>query len=189
MALTDADKTFLAATASLDPKRDRKAILSAWREAYGDAATDVPDKGAWYRIRQLQRNDEVKDYLDQQSAIADAARGQGVAERNKAIFKKQAALEDLERAMIQSLTAVLDGSDPAEKGAAIAKAAEAAVKVLSRQSARPAVDPAMVAARAARRKQIEAQLAAEEAANGGPQGSPQEAPAIPLSEIPTIGTA
>ena len=187
--LTPADKAFLAATLSMDEKRDRKEVLAAYKTAYGEAVADKPDKALWYRIRQLGRHDDAKAYQLDLRVTAGMAQGQGVAEQNKAVFKKQAALEDLERAMIEGLRDILDNVD--ESGASRAKAAEAAVKVLARQANRPPVDPAIVAARSARKAQARADLEASRRAQQAPDGVVQDIPDMPAVSTRTeaIGRA
>jgi len=163
--LTPADQAFLAATLSLDEKRDKAAILAAWESANEAAAASMSPKQIWYRIAALRRRDEAKDYVAGLRATAQAALGVGVAEQTKAVFEKSAALVRLEQAMIEGLSDILE--NPEETGAARAKAAEAAVKVLGRQPQRRQVDPAIVAGRAARKQQLEAQKAARGTPNGG----------------------
>ena len=182
MALTPADKTFLAATISLDAKRDHKAIVQEYRAAYGDAVKEAKDKALWYRIRQLWRLDEAKDYQAGVRATAQAATGQAVAERAALALKIQMALEQGDLDMIEAMRDV--ASNAGESGSAKAKAAEAFWKRRAQSPAEPGVSAADVEARAVQERKLDEEIEAlvkEKARQMVEKASPPLAPA-PTSE-------
>ncbi len=91
MPLSDADKTFIAATASLDPQRDKPAIYDAWRKTHGPAAADMSNQQVAARIRRMP-SDEVKDEKEQLSALGSAARRVAVKDMNQEVFREREVL-------------------------------------------------------------------------------------------------
>ncbi len=97
--LTEADRAFLAATASLDAKKHKHAICMAFQEAYGPAAVGVTDRQIVFRFNRMrEKNDAAKDFLAGQGALATAAvrevavRTATVAVENRA--RREEAVED-----------------------------------------------------------------------------------------------
>lgn len=157
MALTDADKTFIAATISMDRERDREAIYAAYRKAHGAAAVGLTNKQIGHRIARLPK-DAVAEVKDRLSAVAEHARGQAVAAWNAELFNEQATLSRIRQKVLQGIETVLDM--PIGEGISVhAKHewAELGHKVTVAAKPGASIDPRVMRDVVERRKRLEAE--------------------------------
>jgi len=138
--LTPADTAFLAATLSMDEKRDRAAILAAWKSAHAGTVEGKPDKSLWYSIQTLWKHDDAKMYQADLRETARQATGKAVADETKDVVtlamreqkaKKEAKVYAAELAS-KRLKRILDAEDDVADRlisvSALAKIAEAVNK-------------------------------------------------------------
>ncbi len=156
MPLSDADKTFIVATASLDPQRDKPAIYDAWRKTHGPAAADMSNQQVAARIRRMP-SDEVKDEQEQLSALGSAARRVAVKDMNQEVFREREVLARISRRLLQEVEGALD--DAEMSAATKQKWADLANKIVANRKPASGVDPAVAKALAERRQQLEAEKA------------------------------
>ena len=144
MSLTDADKAFLTATASLDTRRHMVAIATAFHEAYGQGVAGAPNRQIVMALNRLRKRDEAKDFLATVGALATVAvrqvavRTATAAVENKA--RREEALEDerakteitverLKQVRLRKAIAWLEGAD-GESGTAQARLLDSTTRII-----------------------------------------------------------
>lgn len=155
MALSEADKNFIAVTASMDPVRDKKVIYERYRETHPEAAELSDHQLAW-RVKRMP-TDAVQDEKERLAAVATAARGKAVAERAALAIKVQMALEEGDLDAIEAMREVVKDSE--QSGSARSKAAEAFWKRRAQSPGALPVDTTEIAGRAVEEERLDAEIA------------------------------